>query len=101
MLERTLSRGFLLALAVVLLSASLVGQTTVVRAARLLDVASGEIRRPGVIVIEGDRIRGVNPTTIPPEVRRLVGEQPISGGVGLVGGAQCAARAAERFHNRP
>jgi imidazolonepropionase-like amidohydrolase len=67
MLERTLSRGFLLASAVVLLSASLVGQTTVVRAARLLDVASGEIRRPGVIVIEGDRIRGVNPTTIPPD----------------------------------
>jgi imidazolonepropionase-like amidohydrolase len=31
----------------------------------MLDVASGEIRRPGVVVIDGDRIRAVNPTTVP------------------------------------
>ena len=65
MLERTFSRVFFITSAVVLVSASLVGQTIVVRAARMLDVASGEIRRPGVVVIDGDRIRAVNPTTVP------------------------------------
>ena len=65
MLERTFSRVFFITSAVVVVSASLVGQTIVVRAARILDVASGEIRRPGVVVIDGDRIRVVNPTTVP------------------------------------
>jgi imidazolonepropionase-like amidohydrolase len=65
-LQRTLSRVFFLTSILVLLSASSVlGQTTVVRAARMLDVTSGEIRRPAVVVIEGDRIRSVNPTTVP------------------------------------
>ncbi len=31
----------------------------------MLDVASGEIRRPDVVVIEGDKIRAVNPPTVP------------------------------------
>jgi len=66
MLERTFSRVFFITSAVVVVSASLVGQTIVVRAARILDVASGEIRRPGVVVIDGDRIRVVNPTTFRP-----------------------------------
>src|SRR3989442_877035 len=61
MLKRRLSHGFLLTSIFVWLSAAVLGQTTVVRAERMLDVASGETRRPGVVVIEGDRIRGVNP----------------------------------------
>lgn len=41
-------------------------QTTVVRAARLLDVATGVIRRPGMIVVEGSHIRAVGSATVPP-----------------------------------
>jgi hypothetical protein len=66
-LERIQSRSFLLASVLVLLSTFALGQTTVIRAARMLDVASGEIRRPGVVVIEGDRIRAVNPTAVSPD----------------------------------
>lgn len=40
-------------------------QITVLRAARMLDVASGQIRMPGLIVVEGSRIRDVNPPTPP------------------------------------
>jgi imidazolonepropionase-like amidohydrolase len=38
---------------------------TVVRAARLLDVARGTVVRPGVLVIAGDRIRSVGPAAVP------------------------------------
>src|SRR5262245_8528163 len=37
----------------------LFAHTTIVRAARLLDVASGHMQRPGVVVVEGNEIRGV------------------------------------------
>lgn len=40
-------------------------ETTVIRAARLLDTESGRIIRPAVVVVEGDRIRDVNPTRLP------------------------------------
>jgi hypothetical protein len=50
-----MARGLLIAIRsflplLVLLSASVFGQTTVVRAARMLDVASGEVPRPGGVV---------------------------------------------------
>jgi imidazolonepropionase-like amidohydrolase len=38
-----------------------VSGVTVLRAARWADVAAGEIRKPGVVVIDGDRISGINP----------------------------------------
>ena len=38
---------------------------TVLRAARLLDVETGEIHAPGVLVVEDDRITAVNPSTVP------------------------------------
>ncbi|MDQ3280827.1 MAG: amidohydrolase family protein [Acidobacteriota bacterium] len=38
---------------------------TVIHAARLLDVGTGEIRSPAVLVIEGDHILAVNPSTVP------------------------------------
>jgi len=47
------------------LAAQLDAQTTVVRAARLLDVTTGEIRQPGVIVVEGGQIRSVGASTLP------------------------------------
>lgn len=64
MLDRALSRGFLLGSTLVLLTTSVPAQTTVVHAARMLDVESGEIRKPGVVVVEGDHIRDVNPATV-------------------------------------
>lgn len=40
-------------------------QVTVLRAARMLDVTSGKMIEPAVIVIEGDRIMAVNPASLP------------------------------------
>lgn len=40
-------------------------QVTVLRAARMLDVASGKIRTPGLVVVEGSRIRDVSPAAAP------------------------------------
>ncbi len=37
----------------------------VLHAARLLDVVSGELRAPGVVVVEGDRITSVGPDRVP------------------------------------
>ena len=59
-----LSSGLVI-LAFVLQSTLALAQTTVIRATRMLDVASGEIRKPGVVVIESDRIRAVNPSVVP------------------------------------
>lgn len=39
--------------------------TIVLRAARWIDVEAGEVRSPAVIVVEGDRIAAVNPSTVP------------------------------------
>ncbi|MGB7921722.1 MAG: amidohydrolase family protein [Pyrinomonadaceae bacterium] len=40
-------------------------KTVVLRAARMLDVQTGRIIQPAVIVIEKDRIKSVNPTSVP------------------------------------
>jgi imidazolonepropionase-like amidohydrolase len=40
-------------------------ETTVLRAARMLDVESGRIVSPAVVVVEGDRIKSVNPASVP------------------------------------
>ncbi len=40
--------------------------TTVIRAARMLDVASGQLLRNVSVVVTGDRITAVNPTASPP-----------------------------------
>jgi imidazolonepropionase-like amidohydrolase len=40
-------------------------ETTVLRADRWVDIDSGEVRSPAVIVVEGNRIVGVNPTEVP------------------------------------
>lgn len=37
----------------------------VVKAARLLDVRSGKITRPGVVVVEGERIRAIGADNLP------------------------------------
>ena len=47
-----------------LLSVSM-AQQTVIRAARMLDVESGKVIAPAVIVVEGDRIVAVNPEKEP------------------------------------
>jgi imidazolonepropionase-like amidohydrolase len=41
------------------------GQPVVLRAARLLDVTSGEILSPGVVVINGTKIASINPRELP------------------------------------
>ena len=41
-------------------------QTVVVRAARMFDPVAGAVTGPAVVVVEGDRIREVNPTAAPP-----------------------------------
>lgn len=46
-------------------------QPTVVRAARMLDVRTGEMSTNPTIVIEGDRIVSVNPATVPGNARVL------------------------------
>lgn len=43
--------------------------TTVLRAAALLDVDSGRLERPGIVVVEGNRIAAVNPGFLPAGAR--------------------------------
>jgi imidazolonepropionase-like amidohydrolase len=40
-------------------------QVVVVRAARMLDVRSGQVVRPGVVVVQGDRIKSVGASGVP------------------------------------
>src|SRR6267143_5647964 len=40
-------------------------QMTVIRAERMLDVRSGKIQRPGIIVVHGDRIASVGDSNVP------------------------------------
>lgn len=40
-------------------------QTTVIRAARMVDVVNGRVVAPAVVVVEGERIRAVNPAAAP------------------------------------
>jgi imidazolonepropionase-like amidohydrolase len=42
-----------------------VSDATVIRADRWVDVEAGEVRSPGVVVIEGNRIAAVNPADVP------------------------------------
>lgn len=46
--------------------------TTVLRAARWVDVTAGQVRSPAVIVIEGNRITAVNPEGRPPDSATVV-----------------------------
>ncbi|OBF19752.1 amidohydrolase family protein [Mycobacterium sp. ACS4331] len=46
--------------------------TTVLRAARWLDVAAGEVRSPAVVVVEGNRITDVNPAAPLPDSATVV-----------------------------
>lgn len=46
-------------------------QVTVLRAARMLDVTSGKMIGPAVIVIEGDRIMAVNPASLPKGAKEI------------------------------
>jgi imidazolonepropionase-like amidohydrolase len=42
------------------------GQTKIIRADRMIDVATGELVSPATIVVEGNRIESVNPRSLPP-----------------------------------
>jgi imidazolonepropionase-like amidohydrolase len=53
------------ALIAVFVCGSANAQVTVIRAARLLDTESGRVVSPAVVVVEGDRIRDVNPAQVP------------------------------------
>ena len=41
-------------------------ETTIIRADRMIDVATGELISPAVVVVEGNRIAAVNPESLPP-----------------------------------
>jgi imidazolonepropionase-like amidohydrolase len=60
-----------LALAVAHPAVSPAQSVTVLRAARLLDVARGEVVSPGVVVVEGDRIRSVGDAAPPASARTI------------------------------
>ena len=47
------------------LTAPVWAQTTVIRAARMVDVVAGRIVAPAVVVVSGERIRAVNPAAAP------------------------------------
>lgn len=59
-------RASVLFVILLILSRPAAAQTTVVRAARLLDVTTGVVQRPGLIVVEGSQIRAVGSATVPP-----------------------------------
>ena len=46
-------------------------QVTVLRAARYIDTAAGEVHAPAVIVVEGNLISAVNPTELPEGAREI------------------------------
>jgi imidazolonepropionase-like amidohydrolase len=55
------------------LTGSLPGQVTVIRAGQLVDVERGEVRRDQSVVIEGNRIRGIQPGSAPiPSNARII-----------------------------
>ena len=47
------------------------GQTTILRADRMLDVESGTVTRNAVVIVEGNRIAAVNPASIPSAVETI------------------------------
>ncbi|MEM8488224.1 MAG: amidohydrolase family protein [Bacteroidota bacterium] len=46
-------------------------QTKVLRAARMLDVNTGEVTGPARLLIEGDRIAAINPATLPADAEEI------------------------------
>lgn len=46
-------------------------ETTVIRAERMIDVASGEITSPASIVVDGNKITAVNPETLPKDANLI------------------------------
>src|SRR5215204_6433434 len=61
-----------LALCLLLPASSLAAQQpTVLRAAHMLDVVKGQLISPGVVVIEGGRIRSVGASDLPTGARTL------------------------------
>ena len=67
MLRNVLGCIFALALMPVGPASTVLAQSdvTVIRAARLLDVNTGQIGSPAVVVVRGDRIEAVNPASLP------------------------------------
>ncbi len=47
------------------------GQTLILKADRLLDVRSGEVHSPGLVVVEGETISAVNPAQLPAVARTI------------------------------
>jgi imidazolonepropionase-like amidohydrolase len=58
-----------LAVVALLAAGAASAQTIVVRADRLVDVRDGDYVSPAIVVIDGERITGVNPPTVPPGAR--------------------------------
>jgi imidazolonepropionase-like amidohydrolase len=69
-ISRCLRRSLAIALAVLASASPLAAQqpqsAIVVRAARMLDVAAGQVVRNATVVVQGDRISAVNPPSAPP-----------------------------------
>lgn len=59
----------LVGLALACISQMAHAQATMIRADRMLDVVTGRMHGPAVIIVEGDRIGAVNPRSLPPEAR--------------------------------
>jgi imidazolonepropionase-like amidohydrolase len=60
---------YLLTALLLALSGAASAETLVLRADRLVDVRNGDYVKPAVVVIDGDRITGVNPPAVPPGAR--------------------------------
>jgi len=60
---------FALLLGVLLVTPSYAQDVTVLRAAHLLDVESGELKSDAVVVVQGERILAVDPATLPDRAR--------------------------------
>ena len=82
--------------------------TTVLRADRWVDIDAGEVRSPAVIVVEGNRIVGVNPTEVPSTATEIdLGDVTLLPGLMdmelnfLIGGPGGAAGLADPDARRP
>jgi imidazolonepropionase-like amidohydrolase len=67
-MDKRIVKGFFVSLALLALLASgpaAAEQVTVLRAERLLDVATGQLISNAVVVVEGDRIQAVQPAEVP------------------------------------
>jgi imidazolonepropionase-like amidohydrolase len=67
-LTRTLA---LFLLALLTGQAAVLGQTIILRAAAYVDVEAGELVRPALIVVSGERIQAVNPSDPPADARTI------------------------------